>query len=59
TTFAERGIGDVLLAWENEAHLAIREGYETLWKAEPERIKRLDATQSPDQVFEQALQYLA
>ena len=24
TTFAERGIGDVLLAWENEAHLAIR-----------------------------------
>jgi sulfate transport system substrate-binding protein len=23
TTFAERGIGDVLLAWENEAHLAI------------------------------------
>ncbi len=25
TTFAERGIGDVLLAWENEAHLAVRE----------------------------------
>ena len=25
TTFAERGIGDVLLAWENEAHVAIRE----------------------------------
>lgn len=25
TTFAQRGIGDVLLAWENEAHLAIRE----------------------------------
>ncbi len=25
TTFAERGIGDVLLAWENEAHMAIRE----------------------------------
>ncbi|MEN3978956.1 sulfate ABC transporter substrate-binding protein [Acinetobacter sp. CWB-B33] len=25
TTFAERGIGDVLLAWENEAYLAIRE----------------------------------
>jgi sulfate transport system substrate-binding protein len=24
-TFAERGIGDVLLAWENEAHLALRE----------------------------------
>ena len=25
TTFAERGIGDVLLAWENEAHLAKKE----------------------------------
>lgn len=25
TTFAERGIGDVLLAWENEAHLAIKQ----------------------------------
>lgn len=24
TTFAERGIGDVLLAWENEAYLALR-----------------------------------
>ncbi len=24
-TFADRGIGDVLLAWENEAHLALRE----------------------------------
>jgi sulfate transport system substrate-binding protein len=25
TTFAERGIGDVLLSWENEAHLALAE----------------------------------
>ncbi|ADY54865.1 sulfate ABC transporter, periplasmic sulfate-binding protein [Syntrophobotulus glycolicus DSM 8271] len=25
TTFVERGIGDVLLAWENEAHLSIKE----------------------------------
>ncbi|HEY6134012.1 MAG TPA: sulfate ABC transporter substrate-binding protein [Rubrivivax sp.] len=24
-TFAERGVGDVLLAWENEAHLAFKE----------------------------------
>jgi len=24
-TFVQRGIGDVLLAWENEAHLAVRE----------------------------------
>jgi sulfate transport system substrate-binding protein len=26
TTFVQRGIGDVLLAWENEAFLAIKEG---------------------------------
>lgn len=25
TTFAQRGMGDVLVTWENEAHLAIRE----------------------------------
>ncbi|MEZ5405744.1 MAG: sulfate ABC transporter substrate-binding protein [Verrucomicrobiia bacterium] len=25
TTFAQRGIGDVLLTWENEAHLALKE----------------------------------
>jgi sulfate transport system substrate-binding protein len=25
TTFAERGIGDALLTWENEAHLALKE----------------------------------
>lgn len=25
TTFAQRGIGDVLLAWENEAHLALKQ----------------------------------
>ncbi len=25
TTFAERGVGDVLLTWENEAHLAVQE----------------------------------
>ncbi|WP_408901603.1 sulfate ABC transporter substrate-binding protein [Pararoseomonas indoligenes] len=25
TTFAQRGLGDVLLAWENEAHLAMQE----------------------------------
>ena len=25
TTFAQRGIGDVLLAWENEAFLALEE----------------------------------
>src|SRR5690554_6589588 len=36
----------------------VRPGYEELWQAEPERIKRLDATQSPDLVFAEALKYL-
>ena len=25
TTFVQRGIGDVLLSWENEAYLALKE----------------------------------
>jgi sulfate transport system substrate-binding protein len=25
TTFAQRGIGDVMIAWENEAHLALKQ----------------------------------
>jgi dTMP kinase len=29
-----------------------------LWQRYPERIKRLDATRTPEQVFEQALSYL-
>ena len=36
----------------------VRAGYETLWQAEPERIKRLDATKIADVVFEEALKYL-
>ncbi|MDR7016554.1 dTMP kinase [Acinetobacter sp. 3657] len=36
----------------------VRAGYETLWQAEPERIKRLDATQNADVVFEEALNYV-
>lgn len=36
----------------------VRAGYETLWQRHPERIKRLDATQTPEQVFELALSYL-
>ena len=30
TTFVERGIGDVLLAWENEAYLALQ----TVWRGQ-------------------------
>lgn len=36
----------------------VRAGYATLAERHPERIKRLDATQTADQVFEQALSYL-
>ena len=36
----------------------VRAGYLQLWEQYPERVKRLDATQSPEQVFAQALQYL-
>ncbi|MCK7609974.1 dTMP kinase [Acinetobacter portensis] len=36
----------------------VRTGYATLAERHPERIKRLDATQTADQVFEQALAYL-
>ncbi|MFW2066051.1 dTMP kinase [Acinetobacter johnsonii] len=36
----------------------VRAGYQQLWEKYPERVKRLDATQSPEQVFTQALQYL-
>lgn len=36
----------------------VRAGYETLWQVEPERMKRLDATQNADVVFEEALNYI-
>ncbi len=36
----------------------VRAGYATLAERHPERIKRLDAAQTADQVFEQALAYL-
>ena len=36
----------------------VRAGYEELSLQYPERVKRLDATQSPDRVFEAALEHL-
>ncbi|MCK8639180.1 dTMP kinase [Acinetobacter schindleri] len=33
----------------------VRSGYETLWQRHPQRMKRLDATQAPKQVFAQAM----
>ncbi|KGT48148.1 MULTISPECIES: dTMP kinase [Acinetobacter] len=36
----------------------VRSGYETLWQRHPERVKRLNATQTPEQVFAQAMREL-
>ncbi|SDY14846.1 dTMP kinase [Acinetobacter kyonggiensis] len=36
----------------------VRAGYQELFEQYPERMKRLDATQTPEQVFEQAVAYL-
>jgi len=33
----------------------VRSGYETLWQRHSQRVKRLDATQAPEQVFAQAM----
>ena len=35
----------------------VRAGYQALSERHPERVKRLDAAQTPEQVFAQALQY--
>ncbi|NHB58203.1 dTMP kinase [Acinetobacter sp. 194] len=36
----------------------VRAGYQEIFEKQPERMKRLDATQTPDQVFAQALSYI-
>jgi dTMP kinase len=36
----------------------VRAGYQELFEQSPERMKRVDATQSPEQVFAQAVAYL-
>ena len=36
----------------------VRAGYQELFELSPERMKRVDATQSPEQVFAQAVAYL-
>lgn len=36
----------------------VRSGYEDLHKCEPNRVKRIDATQSADDVFRQVLAYI-
>jgi dTMP kinase len=58
TRARERGALDRFEQEKLSFFAKVRAGYETLWQAAPERIKRLDATQNADVVFEDALQYL-
>ncbi|MEB6666906.1 dTMP kinase [Acinetobacter vivianii] len=58
TRARERGALDRFEQEKLSFFAKVRAGYETLWKAEPERMKRLNATQNADLVFEEALQYL-
>ena len=58
TRARERGALDRFEQEKLSFFAKVRSGYESLWQAEPERIKRLDATQNEDVVFEEALQYL-
>ncbi len=58
TRARERGALDRFEQEKLSFFAKVRAGYETLWQAEPERIKRLDATQNADVVFDEALQYL-
>ncbi|MCH7387900.1 dTMP kinase [Acinetobacter modestus] len=55
TRARERGALDRFEQEKLSFFAKVRVGYETLWQAEPERIKRLDATQNADLVFEEAL----
>ena len=58
TRARERGALDRFEQEKLSFFAKVRAGYEILWQAEPERIKRLDATQNADVVFDEALQYL-
>jgi dTMP kinase len=57
TRARERGALDRFEQEKLSFFAKVRAGYETLWQAEPERMKRLDATQNADLVFEEALRY--
>ena len=58
TRARERGALDRFEQEKLSFFAKVRAGYETLWQADPERIKRLDATQNAELVFEEALRYL-
>lgn len=58
TRARERGALDRFEQEKLSFFAKVRAGYESLWQAEPERIKRLNATQNADVVFEEALNYI-
>ncbi len=58
TRARERGALDRFEQEKLSFFAKVRAGYEILWQAEPERIKRLDATQNADVVFGEALNYV-
>lgn len=58
TRARERGALDRFEQEKLSFFAKVRAGYETLWQADPERIKRLDATQNAELVFEDALNYV-
>ena len=58
TRARERGALDRFEQEKLSFFAKVRAGYETLCKAEPGRVKRLDATQNADVVFESALVFL-
>ena len=58
TRARERGALDRFEQEKLSFFAKVRAGYETLWQAEPERIKRLDATRNAELVFEDALNYV-
>ena len=58
TRARERGALDRFEQEKLSFFAKVRAGYESLWQAEPERIKRLDATRNAELVFEDALNYV-
>ena len=58
TRARERGALDRFEQEKLSFFAKVRAGYETLWQAEPERIKRLDVTRNAELVFEDALNYV-
>ena len=58
TRARERGALDRFEQEKVAFFVSVRAGFAEIHTREPERMKRLDATQSPEQVFAEALSYL-